>query len=491
MLERENIGRNRKCPCGSGKKYKKCCFGKNNLQSFIKKDNNIRNLSVRERNLLFLERIAEALQFNKIDDNWQDIKAACTPDAVKKIHEAIIEIWPLNTNIRAVLGQFIREVSGIYIGDYTDPSSVEKGIVRQSLYSDKIIIIDPFLYPTSVRNEYNPILNPTKYRTTTLRNIHFWFRLTPWINAGLVEIVRSPCDFDHKLQWESMKRQREKYASNVELKNIADDWVKQKVESVTIFEELLGLHIPDSQHKKAAKELFPNIKDEDVNKLLSHIKTQREKHPFYLEPIIKNGCFAEEIHTLTSGTSYDMAKLMAEMSGAYLITDMPAKWKEIEIDRKEANIDNGKWSPFAKALQGLSFKYLDNIDLNTALKLRKDEGRLEDLRLFLRQVWTAVKSEEPFDDENIINLASELHQKIREAEEEWKNIDRDLIKWFGSELAAGILGGQLISTGNAVWMAAAIATAGITNLFVSQHRRQSFPGRFPAAFFMDLRKKSL
>jgi len=30
-LQRKKIGRNEKCPCGSGKKYKKCCLNKLNL----------------------------------------------------------------------------------------------------------------------------------------------------------------------------------------------------------------------------------------------------------------------------------------------------------------------------------------------------------------------------------------------------------------------------------------------------------------------------
>ena len=29
------IGRNQPCPCGSGKKYKKCCYGKNNINKII------------------------------------------------------------------------------------------------------------------------------------------------------------------------------------------------------------------------------------------------------------------------------------------------------------------------------------------------------------------------------------------------------------------------------------------------------------------------
>lgn len=31
LLQRKKIGRNEKCPCGSGKKYKQCCLKKSNL----------------------------------------------------------------------------------------------------------------------------------------------------------------------------------------------------------------------------------------------------------------------------------------------------------------------------------------------------------------------------------------------------------------------------------------------------------------------------
>ncbi len=69
MSEGNKIGRN-----------KKCCFVKSNLRGSIEKDNNsTHNLSGKERNLLFLERIADALQFDKIGNNWHDIKVACTP----------------------------------------------------------------------------------------------------------------------------------------------------------------------------------------------------------------------------------------------------------------------------------------------------------------------------------------------------------------------------------------------------------------------------
>jgi len=34
----ERIGRNQPCPCGSGKKYKKCCYGKNNISKIFLSD---------------------------------------------------------------------------------------------------------------------------------------------------------------------------------------------------------------------------------------------------------------------------------------------------------------------------------------------------------------------------------------------------------------------------------------------------------------------
>ncbi len=88
-----------------------------------------------------------------------------------------------------------KEVSGIYIGDYDDVSSVERGIVRHSLYSDKMLILDPFIYPMGLRDKLNPILNPIEHCVQTLKHIDFWFNLFSWIDAGLIEIIRSPAAF--------------------------------------------------------------------------------------------------------------------------------------------------------------------------------------------------------------------------------------------------------------------------------------------------------
>lgn len=91
----------------------------------------------------------------------------------------------------------------------------------------------------------------------------------------------------------------------------------------------------------------------------------------------------------------------------------------------------------------------------------------------------------PFDEANARLLAEELGQEIAKAEDEWKQIDEDLIKLVGGELFAGFLAaGPLVAAGHASFVAAAGVTAGATTLAASLRRRKRFPDRFPAAFFM-------
>jgi len=80
---------------------------------------------------------------------------------------------------------------------------------------------------------------------------------------------------------------------------------------------------------------------------------------------------------------------------------------------------------------------------------------------------------------------------LEEAEHEWKQIDRELIKWGGVEIATGLMGGgPLIASGHGGFFAAAIVVAGAATLASTTLQRKGFPDKFPAAFFMDLAKKS-
>ena len=193
----------------------------------------------------------------------------------------------------------------------------------------------------------------------------------------------------------------------------------------------------------------------------------------------------------TTGANLALAKLMANLSGSHLLTDLRPRWVEIELDRRAGQLQDSAWSSFSKAFLGLPFRYLNNVPLGTALELRK-EDRLSGMRSFLRKVWKAAVPENPFSDVAVQELAAELKQEVASAQAEWDTIDRDLIKWFGSTSGAGAMVAPLLGTGAAGWAAAGlgVALAGAAQLAVAWGLRDTFARRYPAGFFLDLQRRA-
>jgi hypothetical protein len=494
VSRRFKIRRNDNCPCGSGKKYKKCCEGRVDWNSILRSETEPdwrQYLSIRDRNIHFTNRIAEALQLNNIKEflGLQVYKEAFTAEAVRKIHEAVMEFWPPDMDIDEVLKGASTGVSGLYIGDY-EIRYILRCITRHSIYANKILVVDPFVYPTSVRDEYNPIIEPEQYRNQTLKNVNFWFMLLPWIEAGIIEVIRTPADFDTKLNWESMKRQLKKFEENEELKGSAEksiEEMKKRHMQNRLFQLLLTA--PDSYIKNIFEELKLGDDTYTVGKFLEYIHIMRQEDPNFLEPLgpdSKTG----QLHMITTGSSYDIARLTANLTRSYLFTDLSVRWREIELDHASHSVENKIWAPFSKAMQNANLKYLNALRLEHTLILRM-EGRLERLRTFLRKVWKEACTGDPFDETNAQLLTEELFEKIQEAEEEWKQIDRDLLNIIGKELRMGLLAaGPLIASGNADFLAAAGIIAGASNLAVSFFKRRSFPNLFPAAFFMKIKDET-
>jgi len=221
-----------------------------------------------------------------------------------------------------------------------------------------------------------------------------------------------------------------------------------------------------------------------VEDFLKSIHEEREHDPDFLEPMAPGS--EGQLHMMSTGTSYLSAKITADITGSYLFTDLHVRWREIELDRESQNAENQVWAPFAKALQGASLRYLNNLQLQHALTLRT-EGRLEALRGFLLRVWRDASTANPFDTANAVLLAEELSQRVRDAEQEWKKIDDEVLKLAVPAAAGGIFAaGPLIAAGHAYFLAAAVAAAGLGPLLNSARKRRSFPDRFPAAFFMKI-----
>jgi hypothetical protein len=398
---------------------------------------------------------------------------------------SIRQNMPDANDLHRVLREQAATTTGLYVGRYR-PEIVVRGITRHSLYCDKILLVDPFTDVRRVRPEYNPVLHPEKYRTTALMCAHLWLTLAPWIAEGLVNFIRTPADFDTRLLLESYEVEEQREKDFPELVEMRTRQAHAEVHDDLDMLEYYMLHEPDHELERFWRTTYPGRSEADLAQFMKNIQNRRSRHPYYNDPFEYQrgeGKVSEFIVT-TTGTNYEIAKHTALITGSHLITDLEDRWREIELDRAEAKIDERKWSPFAKAFHNVPIKYLDKVPLESALVLRREE-RLEHMRAFLRKVWR-VSADDSFDAANVDNLTAELLERVREAEDEWRKIDRDLIKWLGT---AG-LAGSFVGAGAGSWLpaAATMITGGVAALAVAKHTRTSFDRRFPAGFFLKLKR---
>lgn len=483
------IGANDPCPCGSLLKYKKCCRGKVDWPTLLTQPTSavVPHLSVRGRNLLFLSLIADALQMDAFHagGRWQDLKRAFTPEAVRKIFEAVDLVWPAGTDLTQLLARERRATSGLYVGLY-EPDRIVTGITRHSLYADTILLVDPFMSPSQVRPEYNPVLHPEMHRTTAIRWAVLWLMLMPWIDAGIVKFIKTPGDLDVALELRAIEITKDRYAKHPELQPRREDNEQLFSSHEQRFKRDFMLGMPDDYIRRMYHNFKPDAADAEVEKVIEYIQRQRDADPFFIETLDKKP--QGELLQMSSGASYEMAKLTALLTGSFIMTDIPSRWREIELDRTDTRVDPEQWSPFAKAFHGVPFSYLNAVPLPAALDIR-EQGRLERMRGFLRRVWRTSAADNEFAPENISNLAAELQHQVGEAEAEWKAIDRELLQWFGTELVGGLLAaGPAIAHGAAEWLGFGLAAGGVTNIAISTMKRVSYLNRYPAAFFAKLER---
>lgn len=481
------VGRNAPCPCGTGAKYKFCCEGKKDWEAILKQGRSaqVRNLSTRGKNIAFLNALASALQSEERAQSWGDFKRKFTPAAVEKIYDAVAQLWPNGEDLHRVLAADRQSTTGLYVGTY-EPEAIFQGVTRHCIYSDTILLVDPFLHPRRTREEFNPLVHPERHRASAIIAANIWLAMAPWVKAGIVKFVRVPGDFDSRLATEADAVQKLRFSAHPELQSLIERDIPQKERMTKTLGWYHVLCHPDETLLDDYRKMFPDASEADLAFFLRYIQQARDAHPYYMPPVFSEEGKAAEFVVQTSGASYEMAKRTALLSGSYVVTDLPSRWREIEIDRADGAIDSRRWTPIAKAFQDLGFKYLQNIPLEAALRLR-EEGRLEDMRGFMRKMWKACGGEEPFSDEKVVGLAAELQERVREAESEWRKIDAELLRWFGG---LGAVAAPFIAAGGATWVPAAIAAAigGAAAVGHAQYQRSSFEKRYPAGFFLELRE---
>jgi hypothetical protein len=80
---------------------------------------------------------------------------------------------------------------GLYLGDI-ERDLILKTLIRFSLYTDQLFVVNPVHNPWVLRAEYNPIDNPDQFKADTIRVLYFLFQIAPWIESGIVQLILDP-----------------------------------------------------------------------------------------------------------------------------------------------------------------------------------------------------------------------------------------------------------------------------------------------------------
>lgn len=479
-----DIGRNEECPCGSGRKYKRCCLGNVDWGRLRGRPfrEHIPFLSLRGRNIAFLAELLDALQIDSFAPNtsYAEYKKAFTPNAVRRIYESVPILWPSHADYARCMEREKKDSSALYTGSY-EPQDVFAALSRHSLYTERIFLTDPFIDPRRVSAKYNPLNHPEQYRAEAIKWSHMWLSLYPWIQAGIVSFIRPPADFIPGM-WQTIYERQHRRFEQPELRQLADAQVEKAVDSISAFDrgtmENFFLRHTDEYFRETYADI-PEPKP-SLDEFLQYIQKRRDDHPYFVESLENQD---GEILIQQTGACYELAKIICAQTNSHVITNLDTRWKEIELDRPNLTGEIALWSPFAKALQNSELQILNSSSLEAALKLR-NENRLEGMRLFFRRVWNACKDPNEFLDPNALNLTVELDERVAEAKSEWKKIDQDLFKWFGAAGTALVAG----AFANFLPAALAAGVGGTFGMIDAQIKRSAFRERYPAAFFLDLKR---
>jgi len=474
------VRRNDPCPCGSGRKYKKCCLGKvdtNGREGLGRA--RMDEPSLEKRNLILLEAVTEIFGFAR-GIKWEEVRRDISGDQIRELYKVVAWLWPPKTDLASLIPPPGRKLRALYLGDVR-PEPIVRNVYRFGLYADEIFIVNPFHNPWCLAREYNPLEKPDKFKIDTIKLIFFIGLLEPWIRAGLVTLIPDPGDFEYALRKQTWELARERHK----------DW-KPSREDLEDFEPAaredfgrVWLTLPKEYLARKIREVTPEISDQLVADTLAYIDRVRREDPLALDQPVEEA--GSQVVIMRTGANLEMALYIAHLTGAFPYTNIRHRWSELLSVGRELPDTARVWSPLTRAFQGLEFKFLDNVDSQFACSMRT-EGRLESFRVFLRRLWDTVGGEP--DAGKIEALArdfqDELIDEYQKAEAEWAQIDRDLLRWTGTSLA-GSIAGSVISGGFSVEIPAlGFSVAAVVQLINSRMKRKEFRKKIPMSVFVDL-----
>lgn len=366
-IDESQIGRNDLCGCGSGRKYKSCC---RNVQSDLRTTWNV--ASIRERNLAFCNCIRDVLGLNR-GKTWLDVRRNLSNNQISEIYGFYSRLWPRETDIYSLLPKPDGKFRGLYTGPL-DVRTIGVNALPIASVFDEFLIETPIINPNNIRPEFSPTESPSKYKYQALKDFLFMLQIEPFIGLGLVNLIPDPSEFDIELMRAMMEMARGR--SKAEEVLCERDY---RLQFRMMTEDLLN-SIAMMPRKSKIQTLMSGfgLDKETATQIIEELERKAEASPLVMLQRMDDEGGGQFIQA-RMGPNYEMALLMAQVTGSVLVTDSGSRWQEFtSAQHRNQGIVTYPWGEAFDQLGSLS---IDEQFLET---FRKSQGHFATARNLLK-----------------------------------------------------------------------------------------------------------
>lgn len=323
------------CGCGSGLSFGACCKPKPVALRPIWYER-----SIRERNFMLLNGIANVLGLNQAKD-WLRVRRELTDDQISEVYFLYEGLWPLETDLLALLPKPDGEARAIYTGSI-HPETITDFALGASLYFGELLIEHPFLHAGTVKKEFSPVENPRAFRQEFLKTILFFLTVMPLVEAGLLNLIPDPCNFDAHLrdQMLHMAKARSAYTKMDLRTDPRGNWLVREEHRRSLM--LLPRDALRSQLLKAS----PELDEEKLQDTLRYIDRLKERDPLAVlqDDSLGGGESGGQYNVMKLSPNFEMTLYLAQATGSTIVTDNSYRWSEIRkaaVRRRDAQSQIG------------------------------------------------------------------------------------------------------------------------------------------------------
>jgi len=347
------------CGCGSGRSFKVCC---NPKPVALRPSWN--EPSIRERNLMLLNGIVNVLGLDNGKD-WVGVRRDLTDEQISKIYLLYEALWPRETDLLSLLPKPDGNARSVYTGSI-HPTAIVEFAMGASLYFGELLIEHPFLHAGTVKKEFSPVENPTIYRQEFLKTILFFPTVMPLVEAGLINLIPDPCNFDVHLR-DQMFRMARSRSAGIKIDPRKDARLEQLMKQD--FQRSI-MSLPRDALRSQLLEASPELDERELEETLKGIERLKERDPL---AVLQEGCMASgekggQFSLMKLAPNFEMAMYLAQATGSCIVTDNTFRWQEIcrAINRPARRSEAGL-SALAHRIESSTFTFPQDVNHIEAL----------------------------------------------------------------------------------------------------------------------------